>query len=77
VTGRQQVWVSAIGIVSLLAAGYAVMAAVFYGWLSAVEPDRWPPGRTNFMVYSCMVHAVLFLVFLVASIVMLFRSAER
>jgi len=41
-------WVALV--VSAPAGMYAAMSVVFYAWLSAAEPERWPADRRVFRV---------------------------
>lgn len=63
--------------VSLPAAGYAAMSCVFYAWLNAAEPDRWPAAKAGLWSESAAVLAILFFGVFVYCLVSLIRSANK
>ena len=51
---------------------YAGMSFVFYAWLNAADPERWPAEKAAVWAYSSLAMAVLFLgvfIFCVASLI--------
>ena len=64
-------------LLSLPAAGYAGTSVVFYAWLSAAQPDRWPAERAALWVYSALAFTVLFLGLFVFCVVSLIRDANK
>ena len=62
---------------TLAAGGYAAMSFVFYAWLSAAAPDRWPPERAALWAYSSLALAALFLALFVYCIVSLVKDANK
>ena len=68
-------WAGAVA--SLVAAGYSGISVVFYAWLNAVEPDRWPSDRAAVWVYSWLTGAVLFAAIFVVCVVLLVRDINR
>ena len=77
VTRAQRVsrWVG--GTVSFVATGYAVLSVVFYSWLNAAEPDRWPSDRAAIWVYSSLAGAAVFATIVVVCVVLLVRDVNR
>jgi hypothetical protein len=49
-------WLGAV--VSLVAAGYFGTSVVFYAWLSAAEPDRWPSDRAAIYDFGSISHTL-------------------
>ena len=67
-----------IGLVlSLPAGGYAAMSFVFYAWLSAATPGRWPPERAALWAYSSLALAVVLLGVFVYCVVSLIKDANK
>jgi hypothetical protein len=67
-----------VGIVlSLPAAGYAGMGFVFYAWLSAAEPERWPADKAALWAYSALALSILFFGLFVYCLVSLIKEANR
>lgn len=56
---------------------YAGNSVVFYAWLSAAEPTRWPPDRAALWVYSALALTVLFLGLFIYCVVSLIKQANR
>jgi heme/copper-type cytochrome/quinol oxidase subunit 2 len=67
-----------IGLVlSLPATYYAAVSVVFYAWLSAAEPDRWPPERAGVWVAVTLAATILFLGCFIYCLVSLIKEANR
>lgn len=64
-------------VVSLLATGYAGTSFIFYAWLSAAAPERWPPERAALWAYSALGLAILFFGLFVYCVVSLIKEANR
>jgi hypothetical protein len=64
-------------VFSLPAAGYAGVSFIFYAWLSAAEPERWPPERAGVWAIGSLVIGILFFSLFVYCIVSLIRDANR
>ena len=62
---------------SLAAAGYAATSVVFYAWLSAAAPERWPPDRAALWVYSALALTILFVGLFVYCVASLIKDANR
>jgi uncharacterized PurR-regulated membrane protein YhhQ (DUF165 family) len=69
------IWLGAI--LSLPVAAYAFMSLIFYAWLNAAEPDRWPADRAAIWVYSSLTLTVIFLALFIFCVVVLVRNAKR
>jgi hypothetical protein len=68
-------WVALI--LSLPAAGYAGTSVIFYAWLSAAQPDRWPAERAGIWVFSALALTVLLLALFIFCVVSLIRDANK
>jgi hypothetical protein len=64
-------------VMSLLVTGYAGASFIFYAWLSAAAPERWPTERAALWAYSALALAILFFGFLVYCVVSLVKEANR
>jgi hypothetical protein len=64
-------------VLSLPAGVYAGTSVVFYAWLSAAAPDRWPPDRAALWVYSSLAFAVVFFGLFIYCVVSLVRNANK
>ena len=64
-------------ILSLPAGGYAGISFIFYSWLSAAEPERWPPERAGLWAGAAFIAALFFLVLFIYCIVSLIKEANR
>ena len=64
-------------VLSLPAGGYAALSFVFYAWLSAAAPERWPPERAAVWAYSSLALAVVLLGLVVYCVVSLIKDANR
>jgi len=62
---------------TLLAAGYAGVSFIFYSWLSAAEPERWPPERSGVWAFGALALAILFFGLFVYCLASLIREANR
>jgi len=71
-TRKIGLWLGAIS--GLPAAGYFAMSFVFYAWLNAAEPERWPAERAAPWAYGSLILAVLCFVVFVWCAVKLIRA---
>jgi hypothetical protein len=62
---------------SLPAALYAGTCVVFYAWLNAAEPERWPADRAALWSYSVLALTVLFLGLFICCVVSLVKDANK
>lgn len=76
-TGRTKLLLWLGVIVSLPAGGYAAMCVVFYSWLNAADPARWPAARASIWAYSSLAFAVLFLGLFIYCLASLIKGANR
>jgi hypothetical protein len=66
-----------IGIlIGLPASMYFVMCAIFYAWLNAATPERWPSGKAAIWSGGSLLLAVLFLAYFVWSLVDFVRCSN-
>ena len=72
---RISLWLGVM--LSVPAGGYAGLCVVFYAWLSAAEPERWPPARAAIWVYSALGLAIFSLALFIYCVVALIREANR
>jgi len=68
-------WVGAL--LSLSASLYAGMSFVFYAWLNAAEPERWPAEKAAVWAYSSLAFAIIFLAVFIYCVVSLIKEANR
>ena len=68
-------WLGAL--IGLPAAGYFLMCAVFYAWLNASDPTRWPPQRAGVWSGGSLILAVTFFVFFIYSVVKLIKQNNQ
>jgi len=76
-TRREKTLLWAGVLLSLPAAGYAATSVVFYAWLNAAEPERWPSERAGIWVVGALLLTVLFLSCFVYCLVSLIKEANR
>lgn len=53
------------------------MSFVFYSWLNAAEPERWPAEKATIWAFSSLAIAVLFFVLFFYSVVSLIKASNR
>lgn len=70
---RKTLILSATAILSAPATYYAALSTIYYAWLNAAEPDRWPNEKAALWAGSALVLTVIFLSLLVYSIVSLIK----
>ena len=58
-------------------AAYAGISAVFYAWLNAAEPERWPAEKAAIWVYGALVLTMMFIVLFIHCLVSLIKEANR
>jgi len=76
-TKRRKIFLWVGLVLSLPAAGYAAVCIVFYAWLNAAEPQRWPSDRAGTWVAVSLVLAILFLISFVYCVISLIKDANR
>ncbi len=76
-TKRRKIFLWGALVLSVPATYYAGVSVVFYAWLSAAEPERWPPNRAALWTYSALALTVLFLGLFIYCVVSLVREANR
>lgn len=64
-------------VLSLPATYYAGVSVVFYAWLSAAEPQRWPPERAGVWVAAALAATLLFIGCFIYCLVSLIKGANR
>jgi hypothetical protein len=64
-------------VLSVPATLYAGASFVFYAWLNAAEPERWPADRAAPWAYSALALAVLFLVIFLYCLISLIKESNR
>ncbi len=64
-------------MISIPAGGYTGVSFIFYSWLSAAEPERWPPERAGIWAGSAFLIALLFLVLFIYCLVSLIKETNR
>jgi O-antigen/teichoic acid export membrane protein len=75
---KRRKWLTWLGLfLSLLAASYAGVSFIFYSWLSAAEPEHWPPERASVWAFGAFALAILFFGLFVYCLVSLIRETNR
>ena len=64
-------------VLSIPATYYAGSSVVFYAWLNAAEPERWPADRAALWSYSALAITVLLLGLFIYCVVSLVKEANR
>jgi len=64
-------------MLSLPASGYAGLSVVFYAWLNAAEPERWPSAKAGLWAYTALTSAVLFFGLFVYCLTSLVKETNR
>ena len=62
---------------SLPATYYAGLSVIFYSWLNAAEPDRWPAERAGLWAGSALVLTIIFIALFIYCLVSLIKDANR
>ena len=68
-------WVALV--LSVPATGYAGVSVIFYAWLSAAEPERWPADRAAVWVYGALALAIAFMAVFAYCVVALVKDANK
>ena len=68
-------WIGAA--LSLPASLYAGTSFIFYAWLNAAEPERWPAEKAEIWAYSALALSVLLFAVFVYCLVSLIKEANR
>jgi uncharacterized BrkB/YihY/UPF0761 family membrane protein len=76
-TRRRKIVTWATLILLVPATFYAGASVIFYAWLNAAEPERWPEERAALWAYSALGLAILFMGVFIWCTVVLFRDAKR
>ena len=64
-------------IISAPATFYSAMSAIFYSWLNAAEPERWPVEKANIWAGGSLLLTIIFFSIFVYSIVSLVKMANN
>ena len=76
-TRRRKITTWVALVLSLPAGLYAGTSVIFYAWLSAAAPERWPPERAALWAYSALALTILFFGLFVYCVVSLVRDANK
>jgi hypothetical protein len=68
-------WVGAL--FGLPVSGYFLMCAVFYAWLNASAPSRWPPLKAEVWSGGSLLLSVTFCVFFIYSVINLVKHNNK
>jgi hypothetical protein len=63
-------------LIGLPASIYFFMCVIFYAWLNAANPERWPSERAGIWAGGSLVLALLFLAYFIWSLVGFIRSSN-
>ena len=64
-------------VLSVPAGGYTGISIVFYSWLNAADPDRWPPEKSGLWAGGAALLTILFLVLFIYCLVSLIREVNQ
>lgn len=64
-------------ITSVPATGYAGMSVIFYAWLNAANPERWPSERASLWSGGALVLTILFLILFIYCLVTLIKDTNK
>ncbi len=64
-------------LLSLPATYYAGVSVIFYSWLNAAEPDRWPAERAGLWAGSALVLTIIFIALFIYCLVSLIKETNR
>ena len=64
-------------VLSLPAFVYSGGSFIFYTWLNAAEPERWPAEKAGIWAYSSLAIAIVFLSMFVYCVTSLIKEANR
>ena len=67
-------WAGAIS--GLPVSGYLLMSAVFYAWLNAAEPERWPVEKAALWAGSAFILGILCFGFFIYCVVVLIKASN-
>lgn len=76
-TKRRKIVLWASLVLSVPATYYAGVSVVYYAWLNAAVPDRWPADRAALWVYSALALTVFFAGVFVYCLVALIKESNR
>ncbi|MCU7844239.1 MAG: hypothetical protein KZQ93_10405 [Candidatus Thiodiazotropha sp. (ex Monitilora ramsayi)] len=68
-------WVGVV--ISIPATGYAGLSVVFYSWLSAAEPERWPAEKAAIWAGGALVLTVAFFILLIYCVKALVQGMNK
>lgn len=67
-----------IGVIGGLPGGfYFLSATVFYAWMNAADPSRWPPERAGLWAGGSFLLTLVFLFYFGYSVFSLIRESNR
>ena len=75
-TRRQKIFRWAGLVLSVPTGGYSAGCFLYYSWLSAAEPNLWPPEWTVFWTGGAALLALLFFAIFIYCVVSLIRDAN-
>ena len=64
-------------VVSLPATCYAGGSVIFYTWLNAAEPERWPAEKAALWAYSSLALTLVFFILFVYCLISLIKEANN
>ena len=62
---------------SLPATCYAGVSVIFYSWLSAAEPERWPTERASLWAGGALIITIVFIGLFIYCLVSLIKETNR
>jgi len=64
-------------VLSVPATGYAAISVIFYSWLSAAEPERWPADKAAVWAGSALAVTIIFFGLFIYCLVSLISNANK
>ena len=64
-------------IISLPATYYAGVSVIYYSWLNAAEPERWPVEKASLWAGSALVLTLIFISIFIYCVVTLIKNANK
>jgi hypothetical protein len=75
---KRRKWLLWLGLIlSFPASGYAGLCVVFYSWLNAANPERWPAAKAGLWAGVSLLFAVLFFCLFVYCVRALIKNANH
>ena len=74
---RKKIFLWCCALAGLPAAGYFLMCAIFYAWLNAADPIRWPSLKAGIWSGGSLLLSITFLALFIYSVVKLIKENNQ